>query len=181
MITTVTLNTSVDKLYLVEKLEDYTVMRVKKVKQHRRRQGVERFQGSVSAGEKVSALGFAGGFNGSYVSSLLEAQGVRPGSLGFRRRPVPASTSGAFHREAYGILEPGAPVAEDECGEFLAGYREALPNSQVVTISGSVPAGVEIGFYGKLVSMAKQAGDSGNCRYQRRAAGGNRKGKAHDD
>ena len=31
MITTVTLNTSVDKLYLVEKLEDYTVMRVKKV------------------------------------------------------------------------------------------------------------------------------------------------------
>ncbi len=52
MITTVTLNTSVDKLYLVEKLEDYTVMRVKKVKQHRRRQGVERFQGSVSAGGK---------------------------------------------------------------------------------------------------------------------------------
>ena len=31
MITTVTLNTSVDKLYLVEKLEDYTVMRVKTV------------------------------------------------------------------------------------------------------------------------------------------------------
>ena len=41
MITTVTLNTSVDKLYLVEKLEDYTVMRVKKGKQHSGRQGPE--------------------------------------------------------------------------------------------------------------------------------------------
>ena len=77
MITTVTLNTSVDKLYLVEKLEDYTVMRVKKVSNTAGGKGLNVSKVAYLLGEKVSALGFAGGFNGSYVSSLLEAQGIR--------------------------------------------------------------------------------------------------------
>ena len=142
MITTVTLNTSVDKLYLVEKLEDYTVMRVKKVSNTAGGKGLNVSKVAYLLGEKVSALGFVGGYNGSYVSSLLEAQGIRAG----------------FTRIQAEFLEPGAPVTHAECDEFLSGYRETLPNSQVVTISGSVPAGVEVDFYGKLVSLAKQGG-----------------------
>ena len=93
------------------------------------------------------------------MSSLLEAQGIR---AGFTR--IQAETRSCInirelstgrHTE---FLEPGAPVTHAECDEFLSGYRETLPNSQVVTISGSVPAGVEVDFYGKLVSLAKQGG-----------------------
>ena len=62
MITTVTLNTSVDKLYLVEKLEDYTVMRVKKVSNTAGGKGLNVSKVAYLLGEKVSALGFAGGF-----------------------------------------------------------------------------------------------------------------------
>ena len=61
MITTVTLNTSVDKLYLVEKLEDYTVMRVKKVSNTAGGKGLNVSKVAYLLGEKVSALGFAGG------------------------------------------------------------------------------------------------------------------------
>ena len=99
MITTVTLNTSVDKLYLVEKLEDYTVMRVKKVSNTAGGKGLNVSKVAYLLGEKVSALGFAGGFNGSYVSSLLEAQGIRAGLPVFRRKPVPVSISGSFQQE----------------------------------------------------------------------------------
>ena len=159
MITTVTLNTSVDKLYLVEKLEDYTVMRVKKVSNTAGGKGLNVSKVAYLLGEKVSALGFAGGFNGSYVSSLLEAQGIR---AGFTR--IQAETRSCINIRELStgrhtqFLEPGAPVTHAECDEFLSGYRETLPNSQVVTISGSVPAGVEVDFYGKLVSLAKQGG-----------------------
>ena len=157
MITTVTLNTLVDKLYLVEKLEDYTVMRVKKVSNTVGGKGLNVSKVAYLLGEKVSALGFAGGFNGSYVSSLLEAQGIR---AGFTR--IQAETRSCInirelstgrHTE---FLEPGAPVTHAECDEFLSGYRKTLPNSQVVTNSDSVPVGVEMDFYGKLVSLAKQ-------------------------
>ena len=114
MITTVTLNTSVDKLYLVEKLEDYTVMRVKKVSNTAGGKGLNVSKVAHLLGEKVSALGFVGGFNGSYVSSLLEAQGIR---AGFTR--IQAETRSCInirelstgrHTE---FLEPGAPVT---CG-----------------------------------------------------------------
>lgn len=158
MITTVTLNTSVDKLYLVEKLEDYTVMRVKQVTNTAGGKGLNVSKVAHLLGEKVMALGFAGGFNGAYVSSLLEAQGVQ---AGFTR--IQAETRSCInirelstgkHTE---FLEPGAPVTEDECAAFLESYRRVLPDSQVVTISGSVPAGVGTGFYGTLVSMAKEA------------------------
>ena len=109
MITTVTLNTSVDKLYLVEKLEDYTVMRVKKVSNTAGGKGLNVSKVAYLLGEKVSAR-FAGGFNGSYVSSLLEAQGIR---AGFTR--IQAETRSCInirelstgrHTE---FLEPGAP------------------------------------------------------------------------
>ena len=99
MITTVTLNTSVDKLYLVEKLEDYTVMRVKKVSNTAGGKGLNVSKVAYLLGEKVSALGFAGGFNGSYVSSLLEAQGSGLDLPVFRRKPVPVSISGSFQQE----------------------------------------------------------------------------------
>ena len=159
MITTVTLNTSVDKLYLVEKLEDYTVMRVKKVSNTAGGKGLNVSKVAYLLGEQVTALGFAGGFNGSYVASLLKAQGIR---AEFTR--IQAETRSCInirelstgkHTE---FLEPGAPVTEEECEKFLESYREALPNSRVVTISGSVPGGVATDFYGKLVSLAKQAG-----------------------
>lgn len=159
MITTVTLNTSVDKLYLVEKLEDYTVMRVKRVTNTAGGKGLNVSKVTHLLGEEVTALGFVGGFNGGYVSSLLEAQGVQA-----RFTKMQAETRSCInirelstgrHTE---FLEPGAPVTEDECAAFLESYRCALPESQAVTISGSVPAGVENGFYGTLVSMAKKAG-----------------------
>ena len=53
----------------------------------------------------------------------------------FRRKPVPVSISGSFQQEGMEFLEPGAPVTDAECDEFLSGYRKTLPNSQVVTIS----------------------------------------------
>ena len=163
MITTVTLNTSVDKLYLVEKLEDYTVMRVKKVSNTAGGKGLNVSKVAYLLGEKVSALGFAGGFNGSYVSSLLEAQGIR---AGFTR--IQAETRSCInirelstgrHTE---FLEPGAPVP----GSNNFRQRSCRRGS---------------GFLRKIGFLGETGGDSSNCGYQRSFAGGDRKGKAHDD
>lgn len=100
MITTVTLNTSVDKLYLVEKLEDYTVMRVKKVSNTAGGKGLNVSKVAYLLGEKVSALGFVGGYNGSYVSSLLEARESGLDLPEFRRKLVPVLISGSFPPES---------------------------------------------------------------------------------
>ena len=100
MITTVTLNTSVDKLYLVEKLEDYTVMRVKKVSNTAGGKGLNVSKVELICWEKrylPSAL----------PAGLMEAMCPacwkrRESGLDlpvFRRKPVPVSISGSFQQE----------------------------------------------------------------------------------
>ena len=100
MITTVTLNTSVDKLYLVEKLEDYTVMRVKKVSNTAGGKGLNVSKVELICWEK------------RYLPSVLPAGLMeamcpvcwkrRESGLNlpvFRRKPVPVSISGSFQQE----------------------------------------------------------------------------------
>lgn len=101
MITTVTLNTSVDKLYLVEKLEDYTVMRVKKVSNTVGGKGLNISKVELICWEK------------RYLPSVLPAGLMedmcpvcwkrRESGLNlpvFRRKPVPVSISGSFQQES---------------------------------------------------------------------------------
>ncbi|MEA5014825.1 MAG: 1-phosphofructokinase [Candidatus Limiplasma sp.] len=159
MITTVTLNASVDKLYIVENVRLDTVMRVKQVSNTAGGKGLNVAKVAAMAGEKVRAVGFLGGFNGEYVRALLREQGIEDDFTdiaGETRSCInirDLSTGG--HTE---FLEPGTRVAQEHLRHFMERYREALKDSDVVTISGSVPAGVPEAFYGELVDLAERAG-----------------------
>ena len=108
MIATVTLNTAVDKLYIVEKLADYTVMRVKRVSNTAGGKCLNVSKVAALAGEEVIATGFAGGFNGQYVEALLKDQGGRsplhphPGG-----DPLLHQHPGGVHRSPHGIFRAG--------------------------------------------------------------------------
>lgn len=159
MITTVTMNPSVDKLYLVESLEKYEVMRVQHVCNTAGGKGLNVSKIARLLGEEVTATGFLGGFNGGYVQKMLEQQDVK---AAFTK--VMAETRSCInirenrtgkHTE---LLEPGLPVTEEECREFLKQYQKLLEESAVITISGSAPKGIPVDFYGQLVDRAKKAG-----------------------
>lgn len=159
MITTVTLNTSVDKLYLVDKLEDYTVMRVKEVHNTAGGKGLNVSRVAALLGEQVTAMGFIGGFNGQYVKTMLEAEGVKADFTQIDAETRSCinirETETGRHTE---FLEPGAAVSEKETERFLAAYREQVKRSAVITISGSMPKGVPTDFYGRLIAYAKEQG-----------------------
>ena len=157
MITTVTLNTSVDKLYLVDKLEDYTVMRVREVHNTAGGKGLNVSKVAAQLGEQVTAMGFIGGFNGQYVKTMLETEGVKAAFT-----EIAAETRSCIniremetgrHTE---FLEPGAAVSEEETERFLAAYREQAKRSAVITISGSIPKGVPTDIYCRLIAIAKE-------------------------
>lgn len=54
------------------------------------------------------------------------------------------------------FLEPGAQITEEEVKEFLKEFEKLVDKSDVVTISGSVPKGVDTDIYGKLVLICKE-------------------------
>ena len=159
MILTVTLNASIDKLYLVEKLAPYSVSRVQEVVNTAGGKGLNVSRVAALAGGHVTAMGFVGGYNGQLFQSLITTPGITPAftqvqgetrcCINVRDRETNQSTE---------FLEPGNPVSQGELERFLADYQSQLEQAEVVAISGSMPKGVPGDFYATLCRLAKAQG-----------------------
>ena len=159
MILTVTLNTSIDKLYLMEKIRPETVMRVKEVHNTAGGKGLNVSRTAAKLGEKVIAMGFTGGFNGKYLESLVDSPLIR---CAFTH--VDAETRSCVNcwdlsdGRSTEYLEPGAPVSPEDTARFLADFDRELPGADVVSVSGSIPEGVPEDIYCSLIRRCRQAG-----------------------
>ena len=159
MITTVTLNAAVDKLYVVEKSEPYTVMRVAEVHNTAGGKGLNVAKVARLLGEDACATGFLGGFNGQMIRALLADADIR---AEFAETAAETRCCVNIRESATGLhteyLEPGAPVTAPELDAFLRLFGSLLAESDLVTISGSTPAGVPADCYARMVRAAKAAG-----------------------
>ena len=159
MILTVTLNTAIDKLYIVDSLLPHEVMRVRETISTAGGKGLNVSRAVAALGERVVAIGFVGGHMGDYFLSLIDekdivqdftrVKGETRCCINIRDKESSKSTE---------FLEPGCPVTEDEIAGFLEGYNNYLKQADVVTISGSMPKGVPDGFYNTLIKAAKDSG-----------------------
>ena len=159
MILTVTLNTSIDKLYLMTGIQPETVMRVKEVHNTAGGKGLNVSRIAGKLGEEVAATGFVGGFNGRYLESLVDTPLVR---CAFTH--VEAETRSCINcwdlsdGKSTEYLEPGAPVTAEDVSRFLADFDRERTRADVVTISGSIPAGAPEEIYCDLIRRCRQAG-----------------------
>ena len=159
MILTVTLNTSIDKLYLMTGIQPETVMRVKEVHNTAGGKGLNVSRVAGKLGEQVAAAGFVGGFNGRYLESLINNPLVR---CAFTH--VKAETRSCINcwdlsdGRSTEYLEPGAPVTGAEVARFLADFDRELPGADVVVISGSIPEGAPEDIYCDLIRRCRKAG-----------------------
>ncbi len=170
MITTVTLNASIDKAYyMTQKIENGTVMRVAKTCNSAGGKGLNVARAARICGSKVKATGLVGGYNGKYLEALLHEDGI----------PYEFEHIGGETRSCINILDPGygsteyleegCEVTESEERSFLKSFPEMIKESDVVTISGSVPVGMSKDVYQKMIHIIKEQGKqvildtSGEC------------------
>ena len=158
MITTITLNVAVDKAYVIGKLTDHTVMRVNRCTNTAGGKGLNVAKVVHLCGEEVQATGFVGGFNGAYVEDMLKKQNIPSRFVhvqGETRSCINVLDEDGGSTE---FLEPGEPIRPEEVQEFLDQFDDIIADSSVVTISGSVPKGVEVTMYAKLIEKIKAQG-----------------------
>ena len=159
MILTVTLNSSIDKLYLMESVQPETVMRVKEVHNTAGGKGLNVSRIAAKLGESVTAMGFIGGFNGQYLESLVSSPLIRCAFT-----PVEGETRSCINcwdlssSRSTEYLEPGSPVTAVDVTRFLNDFLLQLPAADVVTVSGSAPEGVPDDFYDELIRRCRSAG-----------------------
>lgn len=159
MITTITMNASIDKAYFMEQaIENGTVMRVASCRNSAGGKGLNVARAVKLCGETVKASGLVGGFNGRYLEQLLDQDDIDHDFT-----EVEGETRSCINilDDAYGsteYLEPGCEIKAEEIEKFVEKYSELVDSSEVITISGSVPRGAGTDIYQRLIAQAKAQG-----------------------
>lgn len=159
MILTVTLNAAIDKRYVVEGFQVGEVNRVKECAYTPGGKGLNVSKPASIAGAKVVATGFVGGHAGAYIEDALKPFGVESAFYHMDQESRSCiNIWDEINRVQTEFLEPGFTVTTEDFEGFIKKFTELVKDAEVVTMSGSVPKGLDFRAYPRLVSIVKAAG-----------------------
>ena len=164
MILTVTLNAALDVTYQVRALRPGTSHRVSEVTERPGGKGLNVARVLAALEHDVTVTGFVGGTTGQMLRDRLTA--AVDGAAGTVRDalvPVAGTTRrtvavvDAARGETTQLNEPGPLISAEEWHAFTTTYEELLRSSTAVALCGSLPPGVPVGAYARLVRTARAA------------------------
>lgn len=159
MILTVTLNAAIDKRYVVEEVRTGEVNRVRECVYTPGGKGLNVSKPAAIYGAEVTATGFVGGHAGHYIEDALRPFGIK--SAFYHMEEESRSCINIWdetNRRQTEFLEPGFSVTQEDFERFLEHFRGLAADADVVTISGSVPKGLDGTAYQRMVKLVKDAG-----------------------
>lgn len=157
MILAVTMNPSVDISYPIHDFKLDEVNRVENVRKTAGGKGLNVARVVRQMGEDVLATGVIGGTIGNYIIQELTKSDI--GSNFFKINQESRNCIAILHDgKQTEILESGPFISVEEGAAFLEKYWELLSEVSLVTISGSLPKGLESGFYRHMVEMGREKG-----------------------
>jgi len=158
MIITVTLNAAIDKRYEVNDFKIGNVNRVSRCTYAAGGKGINVARVAIIAGEDVTATGFVGGHAGALIEQSAGESGIKTDFVhveGESRTCI--NMMDTITKEQTELLEGGETVSEDSQKRMLEKYEQLLKKADVITISGSVPKGVNSDLYIKMIEKARFA------------------------
>lgn len=158
MILTITMNPSIDISYPLDHLQIDDVNRVSQVSKVAGGKGLNVSKVINLLNHEVLATGITGGYFGQYIEDKLKKL-----ELPYKfwhinqetRSCIAILHDGGKQTE---ILEAGPTLTEADGDQFLDHFKQLLKTSSLVTISGSLPAGLSADYYAKLIELTHQAG-----------------------
>ncbi|MEI5925530.1 tagatose-6-phosphate kinase [Bacillus albus] len=157
MILVVTMNPSVDISYPIQDFKLDDVNRVENVRKTAGGKGLNVARVVKQMGEDVLATGVIGGTIGDYIIQELTKSDIR--NHFYKINQESRNCIAILHEgKQTEILESGPSLSAEEGDAFLETYRELLSEVSIVTISGSLPKGLESGFYRQMVEIGREKG-----------------------
>ncbi|MFX0560362.1 1-phosphofructokinase [Tepidibacillus infernus] len=158
MITTITLNPSIDRRYVVQDFQVGHIFRTRQFEATAGGKGLNVARVAKQLGEEVFTTGFLAGRNGDFIAEQLNRIDVKSNFIridGETRNCIAILSNSGMQTE---ILESGPKVTPDQIGIFFYEYERILQDSSVIVASGSLPEGVPISMYYELIIRAKKKG-----------------------
>ena len=150
MIITITLNPSIDISYRLDKFILDDVNRTSIVKKTPGGKGLNVTRVLNQLSSNVVPTGFLGGYTGEFIEEELEKLGIESKFLkvnGSTRNCIAILHEGKQTE----ILESGEEITKEEQDDFLKLFKDIAKDSSVITISGSMPPGIETNYYEKII------------------------------
>lgn len=158
MVLTITVNPSIDKTYILDKFLQNTVNHSHHVILNAGSKGINVSRVVRLLGLDTLALAFYGGMVGEILLSKLNEENIsydlikaEDFSTRINVKIVDMST-----KSFTDINERGTPVLDYDYKRFIDKYREKLPQSEIVVISGSLLPGMANTTYYELIKIAHE-------------------------
>lgn len=157
MILTITPNPSVDISYQIDDFQIDHVNRVNNVKKDAGGKGIHVSYVLTLLGEKAKNSGFIGGSTGRFIEEVLEKKGILSDFVeidGETRNCIAIS----HDSNSTEVLEKGPEVKENFLNLFMKKLDSMTKGIEYMSVSGSLPLGLNETFYTDLIDYAKQRG-----------------------
>lgn len=157
MILTITANPSVDMSYQLDKFNIDGVTRTDKVIKHAGGKGIHVGYVLHDLGEEVVHSGFVGGKLGEFIEEGLEAKGQKARFIKIKE-PTRNCLAILHEGKQTEILEAGPTISPAEREEFINKLDQISQGCKVISMSGSLPKGLDPSFYKDIIFYGKNKG-----------------------
>lgn len=159
MITTVTLNTTVDKTCFLGCFEIGRVNRVPVMHTLPGGKGINAARVAHQLGCPVLVTGFSAGFNGSYIEAELSRQGILHDFIRVQGESrVSLNIIDRYNGTTTEILEQGPTIISNDILAIKDKIRQLAAESSVMAFCGSHPMGTPANLYADFIDIARQEG-----------------------
>ena len=155
MITTITFNPSIDRMYRVSSMNIGEVQRVVSAKATAGGKGINVTKVCKILQEDTLAMGFLGGYNGEFIKEELRKLDIKSKFTKINQETRNCLNIITDDKVSTEFLEKGSSVNKNEIDKFIEDFNQIIDNSNIITISGSVPQGVPTDIYATLIKMIK--------------------------
>jgi len=159
MIATVTLNPSLDQHVVVENLVLDEANRWISYGREPGGKGINVSRVVCELGGDTKAYGFVGGFHGGLLKTILKQKDV-PCDFTLIKGETRSNfiiTDLRSHRQTR-ISAPGPEIADGELKKLIGKINSIKPKPKYVVFAGSVPPGVPVDIYKKMIEKTKSLG-----------------------
>ncbi len=157
MITTITLNPAIDTRYFIEDFKEGRLFRAEKTIKSPGGKGLNVTKVLRQMDADVVATGIIGGKNGEWIQENLKKMDIKEEFYVSSAETRVCIAVLAKHSETE-ILESGEEVTDSDLRAFEKKLMELVEKSDVITMSGSLPKGMDAGYYQKLVELVNRKG-----------------------
>ncbi|KRL13749.1 hexose kinase [Schleiferilactobacillus perolens] len=158
MILTVTMNPSIDMAYALDHLKIDDVNRVSDVRKTAGGKGLNVTRVIHLMSQPVKATGVLGGNFGKFIEDQLDNDSIQHSFTHINqetRNSIAILHDGGKQTE---LLEAGPTLSGADAQAFQDHFDALLDETNLVTMSGSLPGGLAPSFYSELVAHAAQKG-----------------------